>query len=175
MKRWYVIQVYAGYEEAFKKDLDKRIAEINNNDWFGQVLVPSAKTKTVFAATEEAPEEERLFPGYVLIEMEKCPETMSIVSSIMRFTKFLGGKDPAPLQKQEVARILSQVSGEVCVSSNEKQEFAVGTEVEINEGPFAGFVGIIDTINEESEKITVMVSIFGRLTPVELGFDQVKK
>ncbi len=175
MKRWYVVQVYAGYEEAVKKDLERSIVELNN-EWFGQVLVPSAKMKSVFAVTnEEGPEEERLFPGYVLVEMEKTPDTMSIVSSVPRVTKFLGGKDPVALQKKEVDRILSQVSGEVAVASGSKQDFAVGNEVDIKEGPFAGFVGIIDKIDEESEKITVMVSIFGRLTPVELGFDQVKK
>ncbi len=173
MKRWYVAQVYAGYEEIVKKDLERRIVELQN-DLFGQVLIPSAKLKSFFVAEDEA-QDERLFPGYVLIEMEKTPESLSIVSSTPKLLKFLGGENPTPLSKREIDRILSQVSGEVAVAAAKKEEFVVGKEVDITEGPFTGFVGIVDKVDEESEKLTVMVSIFGRLTPVELTFDQVKK
>lgn len=173
MKRWYVAQVYAGYEELVKKDLERRIAELNN-DLFGQVLLPSAKLKSMFVS-EEDQVDERLFPGYILIEMEKTPETLALVSSTPKILKFLGGKDPVPLTRKEVERVISQVKGEVVVSKGPREEFSEGAEVDIKEGPFAGFVGIVDKVDEKSEKLTVMVSIFGRLTPVELTFDQVKK
>lgn len=173
MKRWYVAQVYPGYEEIVKKDLERRIEELES-DLFGQVLVPSAKLKSMFVAQEEQIDE-RLFPGYILIEMEKNPETLAVVASTPKITKFLGGRDPLPLSKKEVERIISQVKGEVVVSKGRKEEFTEGAEVDIKEGPFAGFVGIVDRVDEESEKLTVMVSIFGRLTPVELTFEQVKK
>ena len=125
---------------------------------------------------EEEQGDERLFPGYVLIEMENSPESLAFVSSTPKILKFLGGKDPMPLSKKEIDRVLSQVSGEVEVSTrHRKEEFVQGNEVDINDGPFSGFVGIVDRVDEESEKLTVMVSIFGRLTPVELTFDQVKK
>ena len=173
MKRWYVAQVYAGYEEVVRKDLERRIKELNS-DLFGQILLPTAKMKSMFSGGEEA-EEELLFSGYILIEMEKNPESLAVVAGIPKILKFLGGRDPVPLAKKEIERVLSQVSGEVAVSSGPKEEFVVGGEVDISEGPFAGFVGIIDRVDEEGEKLSVMVSIFGRLTPVELAFDQVKK
>jgi transcriptional antiterminator NusG len=88
--------------------------------------------------------------------------------------RFLGGKDPVPLSTKEISRIVSQIKGEIAVGV-EKEEFIVGNEVEIKEGPFAGFVGIIDKVDKSNEKLTVMVSIFGRMTPVELGFNQVKQ
>jgi transcription termination/antitermination protein NusG len=173
MKRWYVAQVYAGYEEIVKKDLERRIKELKS-DLFGQILLPTAKMKTMLSGGDEG-EEELLFSGYILIEMEKNPESLAVVAGIPKILKFLGGKDPVPLTKKEIERVLLQVSGEVAVSSGPKEEFVVGGEVDIQEGPFAGFVGIIDRVDEEGEKLSVMVSIFGRLTPVELAFDQVKK
>lgn len=173
MKRWYVAQVYAGYEDHVKKDLDKRIAE-REDDLLGQVLVPSAKMKSFFSAAEDQ-EDERLFPGYVLVEMEGVPEAITIVVNVPKVLRFLGGKNPIPLGRKEVARVLSQVKGEVSVVAASKENFSEGSEVDIQEGPFAGFVGIVEKVDEENEKLTVMVSIFGRLTPVELTFDQVKK
>lgn len=172
MKRWYVAQVYAGYEETVQADLTKRIREEGLEDIFGQVIVPSAKVKQFFDATDV--KDQQLFPGYVLVEMESCPAAIRLVTSSPRVVKFLGGKDPFPLGKKEVERVFSQIKGEVVVST-EKAEFEQGHEVEIKEGPFAGFVGIIDRVDAESEKLTIMVSIFGRMTPVELGFNQVKR
>lgn len=171
MKRWYVIQVYAGYEEAVKADIVKRIAQEGLEDSFGDILIPSVKLKHLFDAQES--KDSQLFPGYVLIEMVSNPTTIRLVTSSLRVIKFLGGKDPFPLSKREIDRILSQMKGEVIVTAK-KSDFQVGSEVEIKEGPFAGFVGIIDKIDEENERLTIMVSIFGRMTPVELGFNQIK-
>jgi transcription termination/antitermination protein NusG len=172
MKRWYVVQVYAGYEEAIKKDLTRRIQEEALQDFFGEILIPSVKLKQLFAAEEE--QDEQLFPGYMLIEMEMLPETMRCVSANARVFRFLGGKEPVPLSKKEIDRVLAQVRGDVVVAAK-KSELVVGGEVTINEGPFDGFVGVVDKIDEENEKVTVMVSIFGRMTPVELSFSQVKQ
>ncbi len=172
MKQWYVAQVYAGYEEAVKTDLEKQIKKKELEEDFGQILVPSAKMKSFFQAQEST--DEQLFPGYVLVEMEARPETIRLVTSSLRVLRFLGGKDPIPLRKKEIDRIVSQMKGELVVSTD-KAEFAEGQEVDIEKGPFAGFVGIIDKVDQESEKLTVMVSIFGRMTPVELGFNQVKR
>lgn len=173
MKRWYVAQVYKGYEEIVKKDIDRRVAKLKT-DLIGQVLIPSAKMKSMFAPQEEE-QDEQLFPGYVLIEMEKTPEALAIIALTPKIVKFLGGKEPMPISKREISRILSQVKGEVVVSTGPKEIFNEGAEIDIKEGPFAGFVGIVEKVDEEGEKLTVMVSIFGRLTPVELTFDQVKK
>jgi transcriptional antiterminator NusG len=173
MKRWYVVQVYAGYEEAIKNDLVKRIQEEGIQDFFGDILIPSARLKHFFEAEE--PKDQQLFPGYMLIEMELTPESMRLVTSSQRVMRFLGGKEPAPLATKEIERVLSQMKGEVAVAPSKKSEFIVGSEIEIKEGPFDGFVGIIDKVDEESERLTVMVSIFGRMTPVELSFEQVKR
>ncbi|MFC1842139.1 transcription termination/antitermination protein NusG [Candidatus Dependentiae bacterium] len=173
MKRWYVVQVFAGYEEAVKADLEKHIKESELQDSFGEILIPSAKMKSFFESVDEA-KDQQLFPGYLLVEMELGPETFRFVLESPRAFRFLGGKNPMPLSKKEIEKIISQMKGEVIVSS-EKEGFAVEAEVDISEGPFAGFVGVIDKIDYENEKLTVMVSIFGRMTPVELRFNQVKK
>ena len=117
---------------------------------------------------------EKIFPGYLLVQMEMTGETYQLVMSAPRVSRFLGGERPAPLSNKEVERIFSQISGKLAVT-REKSPFAEGNEVHVTTGPFAGFVGIVDKVDEERERLTVMVSIFGRLTPVELGFDHVKK
>ena len=171
MKRWYVAQVYAGYEEAVKSDLIKRIHDEGLEERFGQILIPSTRLKQMFEV--EGAKDAQLFPGYVLVEMESVPEAIKLVSSSTRVIKFLGGKEPVALSKKEIERIIGQIKGEVAVVAK-KSEFIVGSEIDITDGPFAGFVGIIENIDDESERVTVMVSIFGRMTPVELGFNQIK-
>ena len=110
----------------------------------------------------------------LIIEMEITPESYRCVSANSRIFRFLGGKEPVALSQKEIDRILGQVRGEVAVAAK-KSELIVGGEVTIQEGPFDGFVGVVDKIDEENEKVTVMVSIFGRMTPVELNFNQVKQ
>ena len=171
MKRWYVIQVYAGYEEQVRADVLRRVQEESLQDCTGEVLVPSAKLKKMFDVEQDR--DEQLFPGYILIEAELKPEVMRLITTTPRVMRFLGGKDPVPLSSKEIGRILSQMKGEVSLVA-EKSEFAEGSEVEIAEGPFAGFVGIVEKVDKENERLTVMVSIFGRMTPVELSFNQVK-
>lgn len=173
MKRWYVVQVYAGYEDNIKKDLQKRIEENGLEDKFGDILIPSAKMKHFFDSGA-AEEDQQLFPGYILIQMQLMQETIRLVSATPRVFRFLGGKEPVALSQKEVDRIIGQMKGEVLVA-RDKHSFETGKEVEIKDGPFSGFVGIIEEIDQKSEKLTVMVSIFGRMTPVELSFDQVKR
>lgn len=171
MKRWYVVQVYAGYEEAVKSDLTKRIHDEGLEDYIGQILIPSARLKQMFE-TEES-KDSQLFPGYIIVEMEAIPAAIKAVTSSSRVIKFLGGKEPIAISQKEIDRIIGQMKGEVAVAAK-KSEFTVGSEVDITDGPFAGFVGIIEKIDDENERVTVMVSIFGRMTPVELGFNQIK-
>jgi len=172
MKRWYVVQVFAGYEEVIKADLQKRIQEESLEDKFGEILVPAARLRQFFSMQEE--KDEQLFPGYMLVEMDAAPESVRLVMASPRVIRFLGGKDPVPLSQKEIDRVLAQMKGDVAVAPK-KAEIAVGSEVTIQEGPFEGFVGIVEKVEEESEKLTVMVSIFGRMTPVELKFNQVKQ
>lgn len=174
MKRWYVVQIYAGYEEAITTDLSRRIKELGLEDYFGQILSASAKARDMLQAVEEPSKGQQLFPGYLLIEMQAVPEAIRLVETTPRVIRFLGGKQPTPLSHKEVERVMAQVSGEVALEAKESG-FVVGSEIEIIEGPFAGFVGIVEEIDEENERLRIMVSIFGRMTPVELGFEQVKR
>lgn len=167
MKKLYVVQVFAGYENIIKADIEKRIEELQLQDLFGAILIPSVKMKQSFTEPGDA-KDQQLFPGYMLIEMNAVPEAIRLVKSTARIVRLL----TTPISSKEQQRVESQVSGEVAVS-RELPEFEVGRQVEIKEGPFSGFSGIVETIDDESEKLTVMVSIFGRMTPVELNFDQV--
>jgi transcription termination/antitermination protein NusG len=173
MKRWYVVQIYAGYEDAIAADMSKRIVEQGLQEYFGQVLSASAKARDMLLAAEDV-KGQQLFPGYLLVEMQAIPEAIRLVETTPRVIRFLGGKQPAPLSQKEVDRIMAQISGEVALESKDSG-FVVGSEIEIVEGPFAGFVGIVEEVNEENERLKIMVSIFGRMTPVELGFEQVKR
>lgn len=173
MKRWYVVQVRANYEERVKADLLKSIEERGLQDQFGQILIPSVKMRQFFEVGD-AMRDQQLFPGYVLIEMEDTDENIHFVSKRPDVRRFLGGNKPSPLSNREVERIKAQISGDVAIPT-QKHDLEVGKEIEIKEGPFATFVGIIDKINEENQKLTVMVSILGRMTPVVLNFDQVKQ
>lgn len=172
MKQWYVLQIYAGYEDKIKADLEYRIAHSSVQENFGEIMFPSAKMKQVFSSIEE--ENQQLFPGYMLIQMKLSPEAMGLVLETPRILRFLGGKNPVALSQKEVDRVLEKVQGGVVLSSNQS-ELVVDSEVTIADGPFSGFVGVIEKVEQDSERVTVMVSIFGRMTPVELRFDQVKK
>ena len=173
MKHWYVVQVYAGYEESVKSDLEKYVKDDGVQDSFGDVLIPSVKVKE-FATGESPEKDQQLFPGYILVEIEEDPRMFRLVNSVPRVLKFLGGKSPVALSQKEIGRVIGQVKGEIEVATK-KNEFIESKEIEIVAGPFNGFVGVIDKIDEENERLTVMVSIFGRMTPVEIGFDQVKQ
>ncbi len=171
MKRWYVIQVYAGYEDQVKADLEKWIKDKDLSELFGDILIPSAQVKDLFSAQEA--KDLRLFPGYILLEMEQTPESYQLVNKTPRVLKFLGGKQPMALSQKEIDRVIKTIKGEVVVKG-EAPEFVIGNQVDINGGPFSGFVGVIEEVDAENERLKVMVSIFGRMTPVELNFDQVK-
>ncbi len=172
MKQWYVLQIYAGYEEKIRADLEYRIAHSALRDSFGEMMFPSAKMKQVFSDVEE--EDQQLFPGYMLIQMDLSADVMRLVLETPRVLKFLGGKNPVALSQKEIDRVVEKVHGGV-VLSGDQSGLAVDSEVAITDGPFSGFVGVVEKVDAENERLTVMVSIFGRMTPVELRFDQVKK
>lgn len=171
MKRWFVVQVYTGFEEVVKSDLEKRAIEEGSEELIDDVLIPTGELVSFFG--EDEAKKEKIFPGYLLVHIEPSPEAYRLVISVPRVSRFLGGKEPVPLSDKEIDRVFSQMSGKISIGE-EGTPFVVGAEVNIAKGPFSGFVGIIDKVEEDREKLTVMVSIFGRLTPVELGFDQVK-
>jgi transcriptional antiterminator NusG len=171
MKRWYVVQVFTGFENVVKTDLEKRIEEVGLQELFGEIVVPTGEI--IDRITGDEPRKEKIFPGYLLVQMDLNGDSRRLVERTSRVTRFLGGESPMALTNREAERVFAQISGELEVSGN-KESYTVGSEVHIAGGPFAGFVGVIDSIDEEHERVTVMVSIFGRMTPVELGFRQIK-
>ncbi len=170
MKRWFVVQVLTGAEALVKADLEARIKENRIESKFGRILIPENTQQNV----SDKEEKEKIFPGYLIVEMEMDGDSRRVVCDTQRVHRFLGGDSPSPLSNTEVEKIFEQISGKVKIK-NEVGIFNVGEEVHITSGPFEGFVGIIEELDEEREKMKVMVSIFGRMTAIGLGFDQVKR
>lgn len=173
MKHWYAIHTYSGHEFKVREKLQRRIAESGLEDRFGQIII----------ATEEFVEmkdgkrrtaERKLFPGYLLMEMEIDDQTHFLVTSTPGVSAFIGTTSgPQPLGQDDIDRILGRIERK---PSKERPEipYQVGEQVTVIDGPFTGFNGLIDEIDPERGKIKVMVSIFGRATPVELDFLQVE-
>ncbi len=171
-KHWYVIHTYAGYELKVKNNLEKRIASMGMEDKIFRILVPleehieirDGKRKTV---------KKKVFPGYVLVEMVMTDDSWYVVRNTPGVTGFVGaGTKPTPLSETEVQAILKQMGLE---EAKPKINLEIGENVQVRTGPFEGFVGVIDEINAERGKVRVLVSMFGRETPVELEFTQVQK
>ncbi|MCC7228577.1 MAG: transcription termination/antitermination protein NusG [Burkholderiaceae bacterium] len=174
-KRWYVVHVYSGMEKSVHKAMLERIDRAGLQDKFGQILVPSEEVIEVKGG-QKSISERRIFPGYVLVEMELTDETWHVIKNTPRVTGFLGGSGnrPSPISEKEVAKILSQME-EGVEKPRPKVLFEVGEMVRVKEGPFADFNGNVEEVNYEKSKVRVSVAIFGRSTPVELDFSQVEK
>ena len=174
-KRWYVVHVYSGMEKSVHKAMLERIDRAGLQDKFGQILVPSEEVIEVKGG-QKSISERRIFPGYVLVEMELTDETWHVIKNTPRVTGFLGGSGnrPSPISEKEVAKILSQME-EGVEKPRPKVLFEVGEMLRVKEGPFADFNGNVEEVNYEKSKVRVSVAIFGRSTPVELDFSQVEK
>lgn len=174
-KRWYVVHVYSGMEKSVQKALIERIDRAGLQTSFGRILVPSEEVVEMKGG-QKSISERRIFPGYVLVEMELTDETWHLVKNTNRVTGFLGGSGnrPTPISEKEVEKILSQME-EGVEKPRPKILFEVGEMVRVKEGPFADFNGNVEEVNYEKSKVRVSVTIFGRATPVELDFSQVEK
>lgn len=174
-KRWYVVHVYSGMEKSVHKALTERIERADLTHAFGRILVPSEEVIEVKDGKRSI-SERRIFPGYVLVEMDMTDETWHLVKNTNRVTGFLGGTGnrPTPISEKEVNAILSQME-EGVEKPKPKVLFEIGELVRVKEGPFADFNGNVEEVNYEKSKVRVSVTIFGRATPVELDFDQVEK
>lgn len=172
-KRWYFVQVHSSMEKNVERALGERIARSELSDMFGQVLVPTEKVAETRNG-KRVETERRLYPGYVLVEMAMTDESWHLVKSTPKVSGFVGGvgNKPRALPQSDVDKVLSLMSGE---RPRPKIEFTVGEELRVKEGPFADFNAFVEEVNYERNKLKVTVTIFGRSTPVELGFDQVEK
>ena len=171
--RWYVIHAYSGFENQVADFIKEQAEKKGLTDKVQEVLVPTEKVMTVQNGTKKE-SSRKFFPGYVLAKMEMTDETWYLVAKTPKVTGFLGGKNPTPITEAEANRILNQVQeGVEHVKSSVKYE--IGEQVQVIDGPFASFVGSVEEVDAEKERLKVSVSIFGRATPVDLDYGQVKK
>ena len=172
--QWYIIHTYSGFEKKVKESLESRVAAFNLQDKIGRVLIPTEDVVEVRGGKKTVASR-MSYPGYVLVEMDLDENTWHIVRNTPRVTGFVGtGQQPTPLSDEEVQHIVYRV-GESKDKPKLKVKFEKNETVRITEGPFATFQGIVDEVNEDRETLKVMVTIFGRSTPVELEFNQVEK
>lgn len=171
-KNWFVVHTYSGYEERVRKNLEQRVKLMDSEGNVGQVIVPTEKEVEVRGGQRRTVAK-KILPGYILIEMKITDQTWNIVRNTPGVTGFVGsGNRPVPLREEEVNQILKQMTAE---EPRVKVGFKEGQSVRVTDGPFTDFVGVVDEINAAKSKVKVLLSLFGRETPVELDFLQVEK
>jgi transcription termination/antitermination protein NusG len=176
-KKWYVVRAISGQEKKVKQYIEVEINRLKLNDFVSQVLIPTEKIYQIRNGKKVA-KERSFYPGYVLIEAVLAGEISHIIKNITGVIGFLGetkGGDPVPMRTSEVNRILGKVDELAEAEGTITNPFVVGENVKVINGPFNGFNGVVEEINEEKKKIKVSVKIFGRKTPVELGFGEVER
>ena len=172
MYRWYVINTYSGHENKVKQNLEHRIESMGQGHRIRQVIVPTEQVAEIKNG-QKVQVEKRTMPGYVLVQMEMTDNSWGVVKNTPGVTGFVGQRDdPVPLTKPEVDRLLHRETAE---RPRTQAQFEIGETVKIISGPLADFSGEIAEINEDQAKLKVLVSIFGRETPSEVGYEQVKK
>jgi transcription termination/antitermination protein NusG len=172
--RWYILHAYSGFERKVKESIESRVAAFGLQDKVGRVMIPTEPVTEIINGKKRTVE--RVFlPGYVLVEMDLDNDLWHVIKNTPRVTGFLGtGDKPVALSEAEVNTILFR-SESAKDKPSLKVKFEKGEQVRINEGPFANFTGAVDEINEDKQTLKVMVSIFGRSTPVEIEFSKVDK
>ncbi|CAN2042639.1 transcription termination factor NusG [Candidatus Magnetomoraceae bacterium gMMP-15] len=173
-KNWYIVHVYSGFENKVKTNLDEMISSYPHPEKFGEVLIPTEEIVELVRGKRKT-SSRKFYPGYILVQMELDEGTWHLVNNTSKVTGFLGGNDkPVPLPDEEAERIINQM--ETGKSKPQpKYLFEQGDEIRVIDGPFTNFQGTVENVNPEKGKIKVLVSIFGRSTPVELEFVQVTK
>lgn len=174
-KRWYVVHAYSGYEKQVKAMLEEAIRREGMEEQFGRILVPTEEVVDP-TSSKKGTAERKIFPSYLLIEMEMDEHTWHLVKDVPRVTDFVGGHTgrPHPLPEKEAEAVLRQIE-EGMEKPKPKVTFSVGEAVHVIDGPFSGFNGVVEDVNYEKSTIQASVTIFGRPTPVELEFSQVEK
>src|SRR3954451_3345732 len=172
MYRWYVVNTYSGHENKVKTNLEHRASSLGQRRAIRSVVAPT-ETVSEVKDGQEVSQEKRTMPGHVLVNMDLNDDSWQLVKGTPGVTGFVGASnEPVPLTQPEVDRLLHR---EVAVRAPSRAQFTIGESVKVVSGPLSNFSGEISEINEDANKLKVLVSIFGRETPVEVGFDQVKK
>ena len=172
--KWYIVHVYSGFESKVKMALEERIASSPHREKFGEVIVPTEQiVELVKGKRKES--SRKFYPGYILVRMELNDETWYLINDTAKVSGFLGGREkPTPISDEDAQQILSRMEAGK-LKPQPKFLFESGDEVRVIDGPFTNFNGVVSDVNPEKGKIKVLVSIFGRSTPVELEFVQVSK
>jgi transcriptional antiterminator NusG len=176
-KKWYVVRAVTGKERKVKEQLDAEIDRHGIKDYVSQILIPTEKVYQIRNGKKISKERSYL-PGYILIEADLGGEIAHIIRGVTNVIGFLGetkGSDPVPLRESEVNRILGKVDELTDSDESFDIPYVVGEVVKVIDGPFNNFTGVVEEVNEEKRKLKVMVKIFGRKTPLELGYMQVEK
>jgi transcriptional antiterminator NusG len=173
-KQWYIVHTYSGFEERVKENLTQRVDALGMRPKFGEIKIPT-ETLIEMKGGKKREVQRKFFPGYILVEMDMSDDAWHLVKNTPKVTGFVGtGKKPTPLTQEEVDQILSQV-----VTTKEKPKpkhvYEHGEHVRIIDGPFTNFTGVVEVVNLDRSTLKVMVTIFGRSTPVELDFLQVAR
>ncbi|MGO9249097.1 MAG: transcription termination/antitermination protein NusG [Solirubrobacteraceae bacterium] len=173
MFRWYVVNTYSGHENKVKQNLEHRVVSLGQQRAVRNVVVPTESVSEM-KDNQKITVEKRTMPGYVLVNMELNEDSWGVVKGTPGVTGFVGAsQEPVPLTQVEVDRLLHKT--DVATAPRTRAQFQIGESVKVVSGPLSDFSGEISEINEDASKLKVLVSIFGRETPVEVGFDQVKK
>lgn len=171
-KNWYVVHTYSGYEEKVKLSIEDKAEKKDLKDKIDRILIPTERVIELRGGKKRE-SDRKFYPGYILVEMDLDDETWHLVRSTPRVTGFVGGTRPVPIPEEEVEIILQQL--ERGPAPQVKTQFQKAENVRIIDGPFTNFIGYIDEVDMDHGRLKVMVSIFGRQTPVELNFFQVEK
>ena len=172
MFRWYAVNTYSGHEKKVKQNLEHRVQSLGQQSNVRQIVIPTEQVSEMKDG-QKVQIERRTMPGYVLVNMNLDEDSWTVVKGTPGVTGFVGASQkPVPLSQPEVDRLLNR---EVAERPRTRAQFSIGESVKVVSGPLSDFSGEISEINEDAARLKVLVSIFGRETPVEVGFDQVKK
>ncbi len=172
--RWYIVHTYSGFENKVKLNLEERVKTLKQDDYFGQILVPMEQVVELKKGQKKT-SSRKFYPGYIMVQMILNKETWHTVRNTAKVTGFLGGgSEPYPVPDEEAERIIRQME-EGITKPKPRYSFEDGDEVRVVDGPFTNFQGTVEEVKPDKEKLRVLITIFGRATPVELDFIQVNK
>ncbi len=171
--KWYVLHVYSGFEKKVAESIKEQAEKKGWTDKIADVLVPTEAVVDIQKG-KKVQVERKFFPSYVLVQMEMNDDTWHMIKNTPKVTGFLGGKKPVAMSNAEAQRVMTQVQQGI-EKPRASVSYEVGEQVRVNDGPFASFVGVVEEVDTEHSRLKVLVSIFGRSTPVELEFTQVEK
>jgi len=173
-KQWFVIHTYSGFERKVKLSIEEQFGHSQYGDCFGEVVIPTEEVVEVRKGKKKV-SSRKFFPGYILINVEMNQDIWYMIKNTAKVTGFLGGgSEPVPLSEGEVKTIMDQIKGE-SARPKPKFSFEKGENIRVIDGPFLNFNGVVEDVNHDKGKVRVMVSIFGRATPVELEFPQIER